>query len=248
MVLRGAYSQDEKTVHFGLGDAVKAERVLIRWPSGIIQVLRDLPADRTYRIREPGGHQWFGDTPELLALRGRPSNAARACVRRFGVPADAVVTERAEQLEAAWYPALLQQVEKKFRLGDAPVTDEDIKAYYDEQIERYTIPQVVWVDQVAIGSFSQDAALLHGGTGISEAEAHRQDGLAKEIKGHLEDGVDLFAIAMGFHLQAWKMPYAEADPFHGYISAGYFTRSMLDDRFIEGIAEQLCHRDRIASG
>jgi enediyne biosynthesis protein E4 len=40
-------------VHFGLGPDDKAESIEIRWPSGIVQVLKDVPADRIVHATEP---------------------------------------------------------------------------------------------------------------------------------------------------------------------------------------------------
>lgn len=48
----GYLSQSSKTLHFGLGDDATIDRVEIRWPSGIRQVLLDLPADRLHQIVE----------------------------------------------------------------------------------------------------------------------------------------------------------------------------------------------------
>jgi hypothetical protein len=49
----GSYlSQSDVRVHFGLGDAAKADRVEIRWPSGKTEILRDLAADRFYQVKE----------------------------------------------------------------------------------------------------------------------------------------------------------------------------------------------------
>lgn len=45
-------SQMPNLVHFGLGDATRVDRLVIRWPSGKEQVLRDLPADRHIVITE----------------------------------------------------------------------------------------------------------------------------------------------------------------------------------------------------
>src|SRR5262249_60986164 len=38
-------SQAPSLVHFGLGDADRVDRLTVRWPSGKVQVLRDLAAD-----------------------------------------------------------------------------------------------------------------------------------------------------------------------------------------------------------
>jgi hypothetical protein len=45
-------SQNDRKVHFGLGAAEKVDRLEILWTSRERQVIRDLPADRLYTIRE----------------------------------------------------------------------------------------------------------------------------------------------------------------------------------------------------
>jgi hypothetical protein len=39
--------------HFGLGPSKTVKQLEVRWPSGVRQVLRDLPADQIHRIVEP---------------------------------------------------------------------------------------------------------------------------------------------------------------------------------------------------
>ena len=46
-------SASDKRVHFGLGKASAAQTVEIRWPSGIVQTLQDVAADRIVEIDEP---------------------------------------------------------------------------------------------------------------------------------------------------------------------------------------------------
>ena len=48
----GYLSQHSKTVHFGLGNAARAERIVIRWPSGLVQEFRDLEPGFRYQIVE----------------------------------------------------------------------------------------------------------------------------------------------------------------------------------------------------
>jgi hypothetical protein len=48
----GFLSQHEPGVHFGLGDHARVDRLVIRWPSGLVQELRDLPADRFITVTE----------------------------------------------------------------------------------------------------------------------------------------------------------------------------------------------------
>jgi hypothetical protein len=49
----GYASSSAGPVHFGLGPHSSAELVEIRWPSGIIQQLKNVPADRLLKIKEP---------------------------------------------------------------------------------------------------------------------------------------------------------------------------------------------------
>ena len=46
------YSHDDLRLHFGLGAAKKADAVEVRWPSGHVDVLRDVAGNRTITIRE----------------------------------------------------------------------------------------------------------------------------------------------------------------------------------------------------
>lgn len=50
-----SFSQNHARLHFGLGGHGKADRVMIRWPSGAVQELRDVPADRILPVQEPAG-------------------------------------------------------------------------------------------------------------------------------------------------------------------------------------------------
>jgi hypothetical protein len=58
------YSHDDLRAHFGLGDAARADRVEVRWPSGTIDVLRDVAARRVVTVRE-------GTAPEPADPRAR---------------------------------------------------------------------------------------------------------------------------------------------------------------------------------
>lgn len=48
----GYGSASDKRVHFGLGSAAKVDRLELTWPSGIKQVLKDIPGDQILTIRE----------------------------------------------------------------------------------------------------------------------------------------------------------------------------------------------------
>jgi hypothetical protein len=50
----GSYlSASDKRAHFGLGTAKQAQTIEIRWPSGIVQTLKDVSADQILTIDEP---------------------------------------------------------------------------------------------------------------------------------------------------------------------------------------------------
>ena len=49
----GSYlSQSDLRIHFGLGAAEKVDLLEVRWPSGQVDVLRDLPADQSIYVKE----------------------------------------------------------------------------------------------------------------------------------------------------------------------------------------------------
>ncbi len=50
----GYLSANDPRVHFGLGPDEVVSRITVRWPSGAIQVLEDVEADRSLTVREPG--------------------------------------------------------------------------------------------------------------------------------------------------------------------------------------------------
>jgi hypothetical protein len=52
----GYASSSAGPVHFGLGPNTSADLIEIRWPSGIIQQLRDVAADRIVMVKEPNTH------------------------------------------------------------------------------------------------------------------------------------------------------------------------------------------------
>jgi len=52
----GSYlSQNDLRVHFGLGSATKIDSIEIRWPTGKVETLRDIAADKLYAVLEGSG-------------------------------------------------------------------------------------------------------------------------------------------------------------------------------------------------
>jgi len=51
----GFISQSDLRMHLGIGSAAKADEIVIRWPSGQIDILNDLKANHYYVVREGSG-------------------------------------------------------------------------------------------------------------------------------------------------------------------------------------------------
>ena len=49
----GFSSQNDRRLHFGLGDAQRADRVEVRWPSGSVSTLENVAAGQRLRVEEP---------------------------------------------------------------------------------------------------------------------------------------------------------------------------------------------------
>jgi hypothetical protein len=50
----GSYlSASDKRVHFGLGADTSAKSIEIRWPSGIVQRMENVPANQILTVNEP---------------------------------------------------------------------------------------------------------------------------------------------------------------------------------------------------
>ena len=61
----GSYlSSSDKRVHFGLGPDTKVASIEIRWPSGIMQTLRDVAVDQILQVDEPAAIPTGKDSPK----------------------------------------------------------------------------------------------------------------------------------------------------------------------------------------
>ena len=61
-------AQDHKRIHFGMGDRDTISKIRIKWPSGIEQVLSEVPANQILQVVEPN------DDGNGLTLRGEEGN------------------------------------------------------------------------------------------------------------------------------------------------------------------------------
>jgi enediyne biosynthesis protein E4 len=46
------YSHDDMRLHFGLGEKSRADRIVVYWPSGVIDTLKEVPANQVVTIKE----------------------------------------------------------------------------------------------------------------------------------------------------------------------------------------------------
>jgi hypothetical protein len=54
----GSYlSQNDLRLHFGLGDATRIDRVTVKWPSGTVDTVSNIPAD-CHIVMEEGSKTW----------------------------------------------------------------------------------------------------------------------------------------------------------------------------------------------
>jgi hypothetical protein len=65
---RGYMSAGEPIEHFGLGDAARIERLVVRWPSGRVQQFDGLQADRWFMVAEAGVGVAAGEGSEVAAV------------------------------------------------------------------------------------------------------------------------------------------------------------------------------------
>jgi enediyne biosynthesis protein E4 len=49
----GYLSQNEARIHFGLAQAATVEHIKVTWPSGTVQDVENVKADRVFLIEEP---------------------------------------------------------------------------------------------------------------------------------------------------------------------------------------------------
>jgi hypothetical protein len=61
-------------VHFGLGKATKIDSLEIRWPSGQVETLKDLAADKFYSLLEGQGIV----TADKIRLSAKTAEAKKA--------------------------------------------------------------------------------------------------------------------------------------------------------------------------
>ena len=85
------FYQNELVAHFGLGDLTQVDQLEIRWPSGQVDVLTDIPADQKIRVIEGRGTYYTAEPSIWITA-----------------PPDTFIANQNTQLELAVRPALFE--------------------------------------------------------------------------------------------------------------------------------------------
>ncbi|HQU43787.1 MAG TPA: CRTAC1 family protein, partial [Pirellulales bacterium] len=64
----GYLSQSSKTLHFGLGDRTRVDRVEIRWPNGSTQAIVEPQINRLHEVTEPTERRHSDEPPAALKI------------------------------------------------------------------------------------------------------------------------------------------------------------------------------------
>jgi len=88
-------AQHELAAHFGLGKNVRADRIEIRWPSGQVDVLQNIPANRFIMVGEGAGiieTRIAVGVTRISPREGRVTGGEPIAIFGSGFPAGAIVT------------------------------------------------------------------------------------------------------------------------------------------------------------
>jgi tetratricopeptide (TPR) repeat protein/peroxiredoxin len=98
----GFLSQHSKEIFFGLGEAKGPVRASIRWPSGLVQELRDLPLNHRIWVDEGA------DPTRVEAFKANPQGLKPASFVARGGTAEAVPSRRPASDESEEFPGIVE--------------------------------------------------------------------------------------------------------------------------------------------
>jgi len=163
----GFAAQNSSTMLIGVGDARAAGTITVRWPSGKVQKLDDVPVNRLVTVREPGG---AGAEPLVEVAEYAPATAiasgaalstppASSPARlTIAAPADAGDPElRVFTTFASWCAACRSDIPQFQRLRDAfpadrlglfgvPADEDDDRAKIQEWVTTQRPPYTMLLD------------------------------------------------------------------------------------------------------
>jgi Tol biopolymer transport system component len=179
------FNQDEMVAHFGLGERTQVDQLEIRWPSGQVDVLTDIPADQKIRIIE--GKQtyhvvhptvWESFPPDSLVVGSMVD--LKVAVRPALFEPDATLTRVTADLSELGGPAdlpLRLDEQGVYRLESSPEID-GLQGSYTVyvNIEQQTFLGDHWIQLSRTLVVLPDEGIgLFGGAGEENWTWHGQD-------------------------------------------------------------------------
>ncbi len=158
----GFSAQNSRTLLIGLGDSKAIEKLTLRWPSGKVQTMTDLPVDRLLTVRENAG-----PSPQKSEIRIEPYRAEVKLAAAFKPageatfnPADAEPSSKLRLFTtmATWCAACAQELPRLAHLherfprdqlgmfglpGDEKETPEQLAKYVGEKSPPYQLIAVI---------------------------------------------------------------------------------------------------------
>ncbi|MBT4503213.1 MAG: T9SS type A sorting domain-containing protein [Gemmatimonadetes bacterium] len=177
--------EDERVAHFGLGDRTQVDHLEIRWPSGQVDILSDIPADQKIRVFEgrEGFHvvqptRWEHNLPDEVTRKAQRDIAIAVWPARFDP--DAAITRVTADLSELGGPVdlpLESGEEGIYRLDTSLEVDAPRGAYTAYiNIEQRTSLGDHWVQLAKTLTVLPDEDVdLFGGGGEEDWAWHGQD-------------------------------------------------------------------------
>ncbi len=73
----GYLSQSDPRPHFGLGQHAEVDKLIIRWPSGLVQTLEHIKADQILTVKEPAGSSQVSGTDAARSASAAKEGSAK---------------------------------------------------------------------------------------------------------------------------------------------------------------------------
>jgi hypothetical protein len=218
-------AQNSPLVHFGLGTEQTARRLEVFWPSGLVQLVHHIPADRTLTLLEPETDEAVS-SPISLLLQSRHVQACEELLSSLAPDASVPLLPDPD-------PDLVVQAYLEHR-GTNPGRGQDALAFFQENRTRYTLPPLRWVEDLAIGHFSME------GVNPEDFRSH-----AERAYRLLKRGDSAFETASSLKLRVWTRMWGNrgGQSVRGYLSQGFLSQAMAHQRFPEEVARDLWKAD-----
>ncbi|MBT4501980.1 MAG: T9SS type A sorting domain-containing protein [Gemmatimonadetes bacterium] len=222
------YSLDEMVAHFGLGQAIQVDALEIRWPSGKVDVLSDIPADQKIRVIEGRGTfhaieptRWATTLSDIVVLDSKINLDLSVHPAQF--EPDAVITEVTVDLSpfGGVERAPLEAIgDSSYRLRDMELSfegDSDFRTL-SVRIDQTTSLGPHWVElskTIAVHP-SGDLAILNGPLGpnwrIEQVKGIEAVDLEQKATVRHGTTAGAFQVRQPSRNQGWRMEFQSESP------------------------------------